>query len=417
MSSRKIEDIHLTLLNKLLSDSGLECIRSAPESLESFSSLEEAEEEASHEQHEELISEETQEGEDKQLVVEEVQAEEPEVFPTPSLRRVIPEKIRKIEEQYRIHVLPEEFKTDIDPAAIPTIAHTAQQKYIDSLAEIVGCTEYKSSLAEFWFLDTLANLLRRAQEDELDRPTQAVLILWFCEWMKEIQHFDAADRKRMMRRFQDNMLSAAKFIAEEERIPTPTDAGIYYRAPEEIPEGQPLQNVPPEYTRHASVTFEGAAFECSLRDLTKIIHYIFDLFSTDYQYDLVRSIFTFSPEYTLIDVPYQIQNPKSLYAPLKFKPKKEKSPKSDKPGAKGKKKDIDTEEYLALLELKAKQERELQEQEERDREVWQYRSHILPLNLAADDAFFNKYWPPPPPEPVPEPELEPKGKGKGKGKK
>ncbi|XP_052751253.1 uncharacterized protein LOC113514575 isoform X2 [Galleria mellonella] len=368
------------------------------------------------EEHEEVIPEEIPE-EEKQQIVEELFEEETEVFPSPSLRRILPDKIRKIEEQNKIHVLPEEFKTDIDPAAIPKIAYTAQQKYIDILAEIVGCTKYKSSLAEFWFLDTLANLLRRAQEDELDRPTQAILILWFCEWMKEIQHFDAADRNRMLKRFQDNMVSAARFIAEEERLPTPTEAGVYYQARENLPGAQELgPNIPTELKQHL-VTFKGAAYECSLRDLTKIIHYIFDLFSTDYQYNLVRSIFTFTPEYMLIDAPFQIQNSKGLYVPLKFKPKKEKSPKKDSKQTKGKKREIDTEEYLALMELKAKEERELEEQEKKDREDWHRRNHILPLNFAADDAFFDKYWPPPPPEPIIEPEPEPKGKGKGKGKK
>lgn len=95
--------------------------------------------------------------------------ESPTVFPTPSLRRVLPDSIREIEEQNRIHVLPEEFKTDIDPQAIPKIAGTPQQTYIEVIADLIGCTMYKSSLAEYWFLDTMANLLRRAQEDDLDR--------------------------------------------------------------------------------------------------------------------------------------------------------------------------------------------------------------------------------------------------------
>lgn len=41
MASRKIEDVHKLILEKLLSDSGLECIRSAQESLESSTSSEE----------------------------------------------------------------------------------------------------------------------------------------------------------------------------------------------------------------------------------------------------------------------------------------------------------------------------------------------------------------------------------------
>ncbi|XP_063834441.1 uncharacterized protein LOC135083663 [Ostrinia nubilalis] len=417
MTSKTIEDIHISLLNKLLSDSGLECIRSAPESMESSSITGEMEEQGPAEVAEEAAPEVEAVEEEKEQIIEEIIEELPEIFPTPSLRRVLPDRIRKIEEHNRIHVLPEEFRTDIDPQWIPKINVTAPQKYIDTLAEITGCMKYKSSLAEYWFLDTLANLLRRAQEDELNRPTQAVLILWFCEWMKEMQHFDAADRQRMLRRFQDNMLSAARFIAEEQRLPTPTEAGVFYKATEELPEGQEPPTVPaPGESKHL-VTFEGAAYECSLRDLTKIIHYIFDLFSTDYQYNLVRSIFTFPPEYVLIDAPFPIQNPKRLYAPLKIKPKKEKSPKKDaKPAGKGKKKEVDTEEYLALLELIARDEREQEEQEERDREDWNRRSHILPLNFAATDEFFDKYWPPPPPEPEPEPEPEPKGKGKGKKK-
>lgn len=74
-------------------------------------------------------------------------------------------------------------------------------------------------------------------------------------------------------------------------------------------------------------------------------------FSTDYQFDLVRSIFTYTPDYQLIDAPFQLQNPKRLYAPLKFKPKKEKPVKKDPKAVKGKKKDVDTEEFLALMEV------------------------------------------------------------------
>ncbi|KAG6464487.1 hypothetical protein O3G_MSEX014548 [Manduca sexta] len=209
------------------------------------------------------------------------------------------------------------------------------------------------------------------------------------------------------------MLSAAIFVAENDRLPSPDEAGVYYKAQETDDQG----SRPAATESKHVVTFEGAAYECCLRDLTRIIHYIFDLFSTDYQYNLVRSVFTFTPEYTLIDAPYQIQNPKRLYAPLKAKPKKEKSPKKEsKPPVKGKKKEVDTEEFLALMELKAKEERELEELEEKEREEWNRRNQILPLVFAADDAFFDKYWPPPPPEPEPEPEPDTKGKGKGKKK-
>ncbi|KAL0803438.1 hypothetical protein ABMA28_017167, partial [Loxostege sticticalis] len=71
------------------------------------------------------------------------------------------------------------------------------------------------------------------------------------------------------------MLSAARFIAEEQRLPTPTEAGVYYKAPEELQEGHESKAAVPAESKHL-VTFEGAAYECSLRDLTKIIHYIFD---------------------------------------------------------------------------------------------------------------------------------------------
>lgn len=105
----------------------------------------------------------------KTEVIEEVHEIEPALFPSPSLRRMIPDKIRKIEEQNRIRVLPQDFITEIDPTMIPKINQTPHQKYIDILADMVGCKSYKSSLAEFWFLDTLANLLRRAQEDSVCR--------------------------------------------------------------------------------------------------------------------------------------------------------------------------------------------------------------------------------------------------------
>ncbi|CAH0721266.1 unnamed protein product, partial [Brenthis ino] len=413
MASRKIEDSHKMLLDKLLYDAGLECIRSAQESIETSSESEEM-----------VLKEQTDAGEEQQIeeaIEEELKSpqlevtpeEQPEIFPTPSLRRVLPDKVRSIQEYNKVHVLPEEFKTDVDPNIIPKIKSTPQQKYIDILGDITGCTKYKKSLAEFWFLDTLANLIRRAQEDNMSRPSQAILILWFCEWMKEIQHFDAADRQRMMKRLKENMISAARFIEEEEHLPTPQQVNVYYKAEEDVSDS--VSQTTPK-SKHF-VSFEGAAYECSMLDLTHIIHYIFDLFSTDYQYDLVRSVFTFTPEYTLIDAPFQMHHPKRMFAPLKTKPKKEKSPKKEKLLGKAKKKEPDNEEYLALLELRAREEREQEEQEDKDREAWNLKSHILPLSLAADDDFFNKYWPPPPPEPEPEPVPEVKGKAKGKGKK
>ncbi|CAH1641425.1 unnamed protein product [Spodoptera littoralis] len=414
MTSRRIEDAHQEILNKLLSESGLECFRSLVQSPESLSISEAAEED-----HGEEISpipiESAPEEQPKVVVEEEVPEVQPEIFPSASLRFPLPDKVRALEKHNRIHVLPDELKTSIDPQAIPKINTTPPQKCIDILGELLGCKRYKNSLAEFWFLDTVANLLRRAQEDEMDRPTQAILMIWFCEWMREMQYFDAADRKRMMRRFQENMLAAAKFLSHTDHIPTPYHAGITYKSPEdEVKEGHTAAKLDSKHNVH----FAGSNFECSLRDLVKIIHYIFDLFSTDYQYNLVRSVFTFTPDYVQIDGPYQIQVPKRLYIPVKVKAKKpEKSPKKDAKVVKAKKKE-DTEEYLALMELKAREEKLLEEQEELDKEMWLLKSSILPLSFAATDEFFNTYWPPPPPASEPDTSLDAgKSKGKGKGKK
>ncbi|XP_035441531.2 uncharacterized protein LOC118270201 [Spodoptera frugiperda] len=415
MTSRRVEDTHQQILNKLLSESGLECFRTLVQSPESYTSSEAAEEGGRVEEISPIPIESPPEEQPKMVVEEEVPEVEPEIFPSASLRFPLPDKVRALEKQNRIFVLPEDLKTSIDPQAIPKINTTPQQKCIDMLGELLGCKRYKNCLAEYWFLDTLANLLRRAQEEEMDRPTQAILMIWFCQWMKEMQYFDAADRQRMMRRFQENMLAAAKFVAQTDHIPTPFHAGIVYKSPEdEIKE----THAPTKLDSKHLVHFAGTNFECCMRDLVKIIHYIFDLFSTDYQYNLVRSVFTFTPDYVQIDGPYQIQVPKRLYSPVKAKAKKpEKSPKKDAKVVKGKKKE-DTEEYLALMELKARDEKLLEEQEEHDREMWLLRSSILPLSFAGTEEFFDGYWPAPPPPPEPDPAIEtPKSKGKGKGKK
>ncbi|XP_063629748.1 uncharacterized protein LOC134801139 [Cydia splendana] len=418
MSSKHVEDNHKEWLDKILSQSGLVCTRSSSHSALVSAETLVHEEQAYPEEEEESSKEATSIEESPKDVVEESIEEESATFPSPSLRRLLPDKIRKIEEHNRIHVLPKEFKTNIDPALIPKIV--PQVKYIDIIASLVGCTEYKSSLAEFWFLDTLANLLRRAQEDLLPRTTQAVLMLWFCEWMKEIQNFDAANRKRMLRRFKDNMLSAARFIAEVPRLPTPSEAGVYYKALEVDKERNSKDTrakkaLDVEEDMHV-VTFEECAYECAMRDLVTIMHYIFDLFSTDYQFDLVRSIFTFTPEYNLIDVPHHLNTPKRLFVPLK--PKKEKPAKKEKEAKKdkGKKKEgvVETQEYLAFMELKAQIEREAEDQETKDAESWNKRNSILPLTFAGTDELFDKYWAPPPPEPEPEPETIKPEKGKKK---
>ncbi|CAG9118584.1 unnamed protein product [Plutella xylostella] len=473
MASKQVEHLHLEGLARVLADAELECHRAREDS----SVTEEDEEVLEEEQTLNLLEEQSQSPEqlsEEQKPSSSSSEEGPRVFPTPSLRRELAEQERGLMMENTIHVLPEVFRTDIDPEAIPKIAHTPAQVYIDQLAALIGCSQHQHSLAEYWVLDTLAGLLRRAQTDGLEKPTQALLVLWFCEWMKEMQHFDAADRNRMIKRFMDNMMSAATFVAVEERIPAPEDVGIHYtyqdddilknllesKAPQgSLPPGPTTEDVKrpsnPKGNSRVKITFEplGNQYECSLIDLTKIIHYIFDLYSTDYQYHLVRSIFTFPPDYTHIDAPYQIQVPKRLYttpktgqdrgkSPRNKSPKiekkdkspkiekKEKSPKTekkdkspkrekkdkspkiekkDKDSKKGKKekkgmkdeKKIMKEEeplpqdYIDLMELKAKEQQEIEAQEAIERELWHRKRSILPLNNAVASDFLSKYWPPP----------------------
>ncbi|XP_068625371.1 uncharacterized protein [Battus philenor] len=401
MTSHTIEKSHKKDLQQLLDESGLTCVRSMLESEESSGVSVETENKVPSKELEEEMTD--MEVEEESVFMTELREEQgPEIFPSPSLRRVLSDRIRMIEKHNQIHVLPEKFNTQIDPLRIPKISTTPAQGYIDELADITGCKTYKSSLAEYWFLDTLANLLRRAQEDGLDKPTQAVLIHWFCEWMKEMQHFDAASRPRMLRRFKETMLSAAGYVVTEDKLPLPLDVGVTYKAEEYFNISHPSPT--PVDSAHF-VTFEG--FQCCLFDLIKILHYIFDLFSSDFQYDLIRSVFTFTPEYQLIDAPHKLQSPKRLFTPYKDKEQKDK---------KGKKKEVDTEEYLHLLSLQADIEREKEEETEKQREQFHRRNHLLPLSFAITDEFFDKYWPPPTPEIIEEPEPEPKGKGKGKKK-
>ncbi|KAG7297507.1 hypothetical protein JYU34_019518 [Plutella xylostella] len=343
MASKQVEDVHLEGLARVLADAELECHRAREDS----SVTEEDEEVLEEEQSLNLLEEQSQLPE--QLSEEPKPSsssseEGPRVFPTPSLRRVLPEQERGLMMENTIHVLPEVFRTDI---AIPKIAHTPAQVYIDQLASLIGCSQHQHSLAEYWVLDTLAGLLRRAQTDGLEKRE----------------------------------------------------------------------------------------------------------FSTDYQYHLVRSIFTFPPDYTHIDAPYQIQVPKRLYttpktgqdrgkSPRNKSPKiekKDKSPKTekkekshktekkdkspkmekkdkspkiekkDKDSKKGKKekksmkdeKKIMKEEeplpqdYIDLMELKAKEQQEIEAQEAIERELWHRKRSILPLNYAVASDFLSKYWPPP----------------------
>ncbi|KAL4708569.1 hypothetical protein ACJJTC_014177 [Scirpophaga incertulas] len=174
MASKKVEKAHVSELRRVLSATGIACGRTEPESTESSISSREID---TTEHIEEQLQAEVEEftlEEQKPEAQEEIAEEQPEIFPSRSLRRVLPERIRNIEGQNTIHVLPEKFHSDIDPNAIPKIVNTAPKKYIEDLAKIVGCKSYMSSLAEFWFLDTLANLLRRAQEDKLDKRYHAV---------------------------------------------------------------------------------------------------------------------------------------------------------------------------------------------------------------------------------------------------
>lgn len=71
-------------------------------------------------------------------------------------------------------------------------------------------------------------------------------------------------------------------------------------------------------------------------------------------------MYTFTPEYCLLDAPFQIQNPRKMYTVLKpVKAPKEKAKKEDKPG-KGKQKQkeekekvADTQEYINLMKVTA----------------------------------------------------------------
>lgn len=83
------------------------------------------------------------------------------------------------------------------------------------------------------------------------------------------------------------MLAAARFVGEESRLPTPLEAGVYHKALDE----ETIQNRKSVLKAHhfsmdskMAVSFEGAtSYECLLKDLMKILHYIFDLLVNDLQ--------------------------------------------------------------------------------------------------------------------------------------
>ncbi|XP_041985554.1 uncharacterized protein LOC121737887 [Aricia agestis] len=477
MSSRKSEVEHERQLRGLLETAGLECTRPPPPSTVTSEEEGAAEEiiEVHSEHSEANIEKEEIEKEKDESVAESLTTPEeiPEMeadFPTASLRRLIPEQQRSIEEMNRIEVLPEEFPTNFDPESIPIVVQTPLVEVIDILGSLTGCRRYKSNLAEYWFLDTLANLLRRAQKDQMDRGSQAVLMSWFCEWMKEVQHFDAADRHRMITRFQDNITVAAKFIAHNNHLPTPEEVGITYKArynqeqsnkedneakttdvvkktgklqakksdkgkkgkndknqskkgkeesekrdkspiqkskkdrssskdskspkkdksPRKSPDekdgspsrqGDGSKGVEDKNEKEKTVKDEPENFECALVNLTNIAHYIYDLFSTDYQYNLLRMVFTFPPDYIQVDSPYQMRVPKTLMM------QQTKKIVLDKEGTKTSltKKERREDDYGKLLELQEREERSLADQESRDRAEWLRRSHILPLNAAVNN--------------------------------
>ncbi|CAH2059150.1 unnamed protein product, partial [Iphiclides podalirius] len=208
------------------------------------------------------------------------------------------------------------------------------------------------------------------------------------------------------------MTAAAGHVVKEGKLPTPSEIGVSHLAEVEV--GVSLSPKVPTDPKHL-VSFEGTNFQCTLFDLTKIIHYIYDLFSTEFQYDLIRSVFTFAPEYQLIDVPHQVRQPKRMYAPLKARAK-DRAIKKEPKAVKGKRKEAETEEYLHLLRVQSELEREIEEEADRDREDWNRRSHLLPLAFAVSEEFIERYWPPPPVEVVPEPEPDARGKGKSKKK-
>ncbi|GBP16885.1 hypothetical protein EVAR_101912_1 [Eumeta japonica] len=179
---------------------------------------------------------------------------------------------------------------------------------------------------------------------------------------------------------------------------------------EAISEGQ--RELPAEGATEASssklmVSLQGYSYECCLRDLTDIIHYIYDL--TDYQFELVRSVFTFTPDYTIIDAPYQINQPKRMYQP-KTNGKKDMAKNNGKNTGKKHSKDngknnskkegsynriITSASEIPghILEQQIQEQKELQEIEEREREVWLQKNSILPLSMAVDEEFFQKYFP------------------------
>lgn len=74
--------------------------------------------------------------------------------------------------------------------------------------------------------------------------------------------------------FQHNMISAARFVGDEDHLPTPLEAGVFYKAMEDATVDTSAVSSP--QSRHL-VTFVNAAYECSLKDLINIMHYIYDL--------------------------------------------------------------------------------------------------------------------------------------------
>ncbi|KZC14968.1 hypothetical protein WN55_07816, partial [Dufourea novaeangliae] len=171
---------------------------------------------------------------------------------------------------------------------------------IESLGNVLGVTDYKTNMASFWFLDTLALHVHR-QKKTLDHYYLSVLISWLAGEMTLIRD-KKHSREEFFRELKHMFLLASNKIAEENRLP-------YWDEIEEPRNNENKEASPNDGNGGVDVFFSSLD---PLFVLDIVIRSTYDMYANELRYYLVYAVFVEPIEVQSYQLPFNLRTPRPV---------------------------------------------------------------------------------------------------------
>ncbi|XP_049858903.1 uncharacterized protein LOC126353825 [Schistocerca gregaria] len=240
---------------------------------------------------------------------------------------------------------------------LPAISDLSLPNIYPILASALGVDDYQYNMLSFWFVDILGEAIRIAQDElQLSMSSQKRMVAWFVN---------------ILRAIKERNLSRDEIYAQVHLTIVTAEGHSPYTALG-VPSPAGSTKDEPEVPRRGVSTAPRPTRNLQSVEMYSIAGLLWHIFANPFQYEIIKKAFCDAPPVQDINIPYELNQPKT-YKPPPVPEKKVVTKKaSDKKKGKTEEEEHTEQERLEMLE-KIEREKNL---------------YILPLREAVDDNYF-----------------------------